>query len=119
MVNRNPGSGTRLLTDELLARIRPVGMPTPTGYANQVKSHNAVAAAVAQGRADWGIAIDTVARSYGLEMIPMTAEQYDFVIRKEDVARPIMAEFRQLLESDEMRRSLKEIGFGITEGTDG
>lgn len=119
MVNRNPGSGTRLLSDGLLARIRPVGMPTPTGYANQVKSHNAVAAAVAQGRADWGIAIDTVARSYGLEMIPMTEEQYDFVIRKEDVARPILAEFRQLLDSDEIRRRLKEIGFGITEGTVG
>ena len=51
MVNRNPGSGTRILIDRLLGGARPAG------YAVQPKSHNAVAAAVAQGRADWGVAI--------------------------------------------------------------
>ncbi len=60
MVNRNAGSGTRVLVDELLAGARPAG------YANQPKSHNAVAAAVAQGRADWGVAIEPVAALYGL-----------------------------------------------------
>ncbi len=53
MVSRNAGAGTRILIDRLLAGRRP------PGYANQPKSHNAVAAAVAQGRADWGIAIAT------------------------------------------------------------
>ena len=48
MVNRNAGSGTRVLIDRLLAGARP------PGYANQPKSHNAVAAAIAQERADWG-----------------------------------------------------------------
>ena len=55
MVNRNPGSGTRVLIDQLLGDRRP------PGYGVQTKSHNAVAAAVHQGRADWGVAIDTVA----------------------------------------------------------
>ena len=61
MVNRNAGAGTRILIDRLLAGQRP------PGYANQPKSHNAVAAAVAQNRADWGIAIATVAKLYGLD----------------------------------------------------
>ena len=60
MVNRNAGAGTRVLIDKLLAGARP------PGYSNQPRSHNAVAAAVAQGRADWGVAIEPVARLYGL-----------------------------------------------------
>ena len=56
MVNRNAGAGTRVLIDQLLAGARPAG------YSNQPRSHNAVAAAVAQGRADWGIAIESVAQ---------------------------------------------------------
>ena len=55
MVNRNAGAGTRVLIDQLLGGARPAG------YSNQPRSHNAVAAAVAQGRADWGIAIRSVA----------------------------------------------------------
>ena len=56
MVNRNRGSGTRVLIDRLL------GGRKPPGYAVEARSHNAVAAAVAQGRADWGLAIAPVAR---------------------------------------------------------
>ena len=74
MVNRNAGSGTRVLIDKLLGERRP------PGYGVQTKSHNAVAAAVAQGRADWGVAIDTVARQYGLGFIPLQEEHYDFVV---------------------------------------
>src|SRR5690606_32526578 len=61
MVNRNAGAGTRVLIDKLL------GGKRPPGYANQPRSHNAVAAAIAQGRADWGIAIEPVARLYELK----------------------------------------------------
>jgi putative molybdopterin biosynthesis protein len=74
MVNRNAGAGTRILIDRLLAGRRP------PGYANQPKSHNAVAAAVDQGRADWGIAIATVAELYGLGFLPIAPEHYDFLI---------------------------------------
>src|SRR5215475_54643 len=65
MVNRNAGAGTRILIDQLLEGRRP------PGYANQPKSHNAVAAAIAQGRADWGIAIANVAKLYGLDFLPI------------------------------------------------
>src|SRR6516165_671333 len=55
MVNRNQGAGTRILIDRLIGSARPLG------YWNQPKSHNAVAAAVAQHRADWGITIEPIA----------------------------------------------------------
>ena len=59
MVNRNQGSGTRALIDRLLEGARPAG------YAVQPRNHNAVAAAVSQGRADWGVTLDTIARNAG------------------------------------------------------
>ena len=74
MVNRNAGAGTRILVDRLLAGRRPAG------YANQPRSHNAVAAAIAQNRADWGIAIEPVARMYGLGFLPIAPEHYDFLL---------------------------------------
>ncbi|MDI1343376.1 MAG: molybdopterin biosynthesis protein, partial [Pseudolabrys sp.] len=68
MVNRNAGAGTRVLIDTLLNGARPAG------YANQPKSHNAVATAIAQGRADWGVAIEPVAKLYGLGFLPVAPE---------------------------------------------
>ena len=67
MVNRNQGSGTRVLIDRLLGGARPAG------YAVQPRNHNAVAAAVVQGRADWGMTLDTIARSAGLGFLPVQA----------------------------------------------
>jgi len=82
MVNRNAGAGTRVLIDQL------VGAARPPGYGNQPRSHNAVAAAVAQGRADWGIAIESVARMYGLAFLPLAPEHYDFLLVEARAARP-------------------------------
>ncbi|MCA8997582.1 MAG: molybdopterin biosynthesis protein [Planctomycetaceae bacterium] len=115
MVNRNPGSGTRLLTDQLFKELGNSGQPD--GYANQVKSHNAVAAALAQGRADWGIAIETVARSYGLATLPLRAEHYDFVVREEQCDHPLIREFQCLLQEPSIREHLAAMGFsGVGEG---
>ena len=74
MVNRNQGAGTRILIDRLLGDARP------DGYWNQPKSHNAVAAAVAQHRADWGMTIAPVAHAAGLGFIPLAEEHYDFAL---------------------------------------
>jgi len=105
MVNRNVGSGTRVLIDELLAGARP------TGYAVQTKSHNAVATAVAQCRADWGVAIDVVARLYGLAFIPLQEEHYDFVIPHSRLQRPRVRRFIALLQDPEVRKGLTTLGF--------
>ena len=133
MVNRNVGSGTRILIDQLLSGTalaagqvaNPAMQPAtgavplnanatkqqPAGYAVQAKSHNAVAAAVAQGRADWGVAIDSVAKRYGLSFIPLREEHYDFAIPASRWDRPAVARFRELLADETIRARLREIGF--------
>jgi putative molybdopterin biosynthesis protein len=105
MVNRNAGSGTRILTDKLLAGAKP------SGYWSQPKSHNAVAVAVAQNRADWGVAIESVARQYGLGFIPLQDEHYDFIIPKTRMNRAPILRFRQILGQDEVRDALTALGF--------
>jgi putative molybdopterin biosynthesis protein len=105
MINRNAGSGTRILIDRLLKDARPVG------YANQAKTHNAVAVAVAQGRADWGVAIKTVARQYGLGFLPLQPEHYDFVAPKDRLHRASVRRFLELFEDRSVRARLAELGF--------
>ena len=105
MINRNRGSGTRILIDGLLKSRRP------PGYLAESRSHNAVAAAVAQGRADWGVAIAPVARDSGLGFIPLRAEQYDFVVPRSRRARPAVQAFERLLTRREIRAQLASMGF--------
>lgn len=105
MVNRNAGSGTRLLVDGLLGGARPAG------FWNQPRSHNAVAAAVTQGRADWGVAIESVARTYGLGFLPLTEEHYDFAYAEAARARPALADFLALLDAPETAEALRALGF--------
>jgi putative molybdopterin biosynthesis protein len=107
MVNRNAGSGTRVLIDKLLGRQRP------PGYGVQTKSHNAVAAAVRQGRADWGVAIDTVARLYGLDFIALQEEHYDFIVPKAKLESPAVKAFRALLADATVQKQLRELGFRL------
>lgn len=104
-INRNAGSGTRILIDQLLHGREP------RGYANQAKTHNAVAASVAQGRADWGVAIRTVAQQYGLGFLPLQAEHYDFVIPADRAQRTPVRTFLALLRDPEVRASLEQLGF--------
>jgi putative molybdopterin biosynthesis protein len=104
MVNRNSGAGTRFLIDKLLDGARP------PGYGNQPRSHNAVAVAVAQGRADWGVAIEPVARMYGLGFLPLTAESYDFLVVDKRRDRPPVQSFLAALEDETVRARIRALG---------
>jgi putative molybdopterin biosynthesis protein len=104
MVNRNAGSGTRVLLDALLRGARPAG------YSNQPRSHNAVAAAVAQGRADWGVAIAPVARLYGLKFLPIAPEEYDFLLREARRDRPAVQAFLEALHDPATRDRIRALG---------
>jgi len=104
MVNRNAGSGTRALLDNLLRGARPAG------YANQPRSHNAVAAAVAQGRADWGVAIEPVARMYGLSFLPIAPEDYDFLLIADRSDRPAIRAFLEVLRHPATRQRIRALG---------
>ncbi len=104
MVNRNQGSGTRILIDRLLEGKRP------GGYAVQARNHNAVAVAVLQGRADWGVAIESVARAEGLAFLPIADEHYDFIIPHSRLERPAVKAFRELLADRQVREHLTALG---------
>jgi len=105
MVNRNQGAGTRILIDRLLGDARP------DGYWNQPRSHNAVAAAVVQNRADWGMTIAPVARAAGLGFIPFAEEHYDFAVVAARKQRPAVEAFLDSLASLETRAALERAGF--------
>ena len=110
MVNRNRGSGTRVLIDELLKGRRP------PGHAVEPRSHNAVAASIAQGRADWGVAIDTVVHHYHLKFIPLRAERYDFAIPESRWDRAAVVAFREILADPIYRSNLADLHFLIEGG---
>src|SRR5262249_58777307 len=110
LINRNRGSGTRILIDRLLGAARPAG------YLAEARSHNAVAAAVAQGRADWGVTIEPVARAAGLGFLPLREEEDDFVVPRARCHRPAVLAFAALLAEPATRRALAERGFRPKEG---
>ena len=103
MVNRNQGSGTRVLLDRLLNGTRP------QGYWNQPASHNAVATAIAQNRADWGMAIRPVAQALGLGFLPVADEHYDFAVWETPRNPATIAAFEAALS--ESAGALAQIGF--------
>jgi putative molybdopterin biosynthesis protein len=105
MVNRNQGAGTRILIGRLLGGARP------EGYWNQPRSHNAVAAAVAQHRADWGMTIAPVAHAAGLGFIPFAEEHYDFALVTARKQRPAVQAFLRALASEPCRAALAQAGF--------
>jgi putative molybdopterin biosynthesis protein len=107
MVNRNAGAGTRVLIDKLLAGVRP------PGFSNQPRSHNAVAAAVAQGRADWGVAIEPVAKLYGLAFLPLAPEEYDFLLLEKRRERPVVQAFLAALRDEATRARIRAVGMRI------
>jgi putative molybdopterin biosynthesis protein len=104
MVNRNAGAGTRILIDQLLGAARP------PGHGNQPRSHNAVAAAVAQGRADWGVAIRPVAAMYGLGFLELAPENYDFLLVESRRERPPVAVFLEALADPGVRAQIAALG---------
>jgi molybdopterin molybdotransferase/putative molybdopterin biosynthesis protein len=111
MVNRNAGAGTRVLIDKLLNSARP------PGHSNQPRSHNAVAAAVAQGRADWGVAIEPVARLYGLGFLPLAPEAYDFLLVEARRERPAVQAFLAALRDDVTRERIRALGMRMADDT--
>jgi putative molybdopterin biosynthesis protein len=104
MVNRNAGSGTRVLVDKLL------GGKRPPGYSNQPRSHNAIAAAVAQSRADWGVAIEPVAKLYGLGFLPLAPEEYDFLLVESRKDRPAVRAFLAALRDTRTKDRIRALG---------
>ncbi len=107
MINRNRGSGTRILLDHFLSNHRP------SGFFQEAKSHHSVAAAISQKRADWGIAIRSVAEDLSLGFFPIQNEEYDFIIPKERLERQEVIIFLNLLKEPKIRKHLNSLGLEI------
>jgi len=108
IVNRNRGSGSRVLLDlrlrELLGGKRPED--SVKGYTYEVKTHTAVATAIIQGRADVGLSLEAVARVFDLDFIPVGEEIYDFAVRRERLEKPAVRKFLEALASREFAELL-------------
>ncbi len=104
-VNRERGSGTRLWLDQAL---RHAGLPVEAiaGYSRELGSHAQVVEAVAQGQAEAGLALTTVARQSGLDYVPLYEEPYDLVAPQEALAEARYQLFFDLVCSGGFRRHL-------------
>lgn len=113
LINRNRGSGTRILMDFYLSKIAASkGVPLDDltrqiqGYTFEAKSHSAVAAAIASGRADVGVGIRTVAVAYGVDFVKIGDESFDFLVSKDRLSKPAVQSFLTALKSKEFASSL-------------
>ena len=104
-VNRQRGAGTRVLLDHELAR-RGISPEAIVGYEREEHTHLAVAAAVAAGRADCGLGVLAAARAFGLDFVPVAKEPYDLVFEPDPILDPLWA----LLESEDFRRAVTDLG---------
>jgi putative molybdopterin biosynthesis protein len=101
LINRRKGSGSRILLDEHLYRLGVPGSAVK-GYDSELNSHLTVAAAVANGEADFGLGTERVSRQMdGLEFVPLQKERYDFVIKKETISDPQIQAMLKVIGSPE------------------
>jgi len=114
-MNRNRGSGTRMLVDLHLSKTaKSKGIDTNQltrsirGYSTEAKSHSAVAAAVAHGRADVGVGIRTVAETYGLDFAKIGDESFDFLVARDRLDKQAVGAFLGALRSSEFAALLTE-----------
>lgn len=105
LANRRPGSGTRVLIDELLARAG-IDAALIAGHAGGEPSHEAAAAAVASGSADVAIGIEPPARRRGLGFVPLVEERCFLVATEPSLREPSLVALRGLLAGAEWRALL-------------
>ncbi|MEG6615093.1 helix-turn-helix transcriptional regulator [Peptococcaceae bacterium 1198_IL3148] len=109
-INREKGSGTRVLLDEKL-RLLGVDGRLIRGYEVEEQSHLAIASAVARGDADVGLGNEKVSMQVrGLDFIPLQKERYELVIRKEHLHKPFMQALIAVLQSQDFKRELNGLG---------
>lgn len=108
-VNRQKGSGTRILTDYLLKKAE-IDPKVIRGYDRDMTTHMAVAAAVSSGTADTGIGVFSAANSMNLDFVPIGYEEYDFAIPEIYLNTEMVQAFLRVLKSEEFQMVLKELG---------
>jgi putative molybdopterin biosynthesis protein len=115
-VNRQVGSGTRILLDAML-KGKGISRDSVKGYEREESSHTAIAILVREGVADTGIAIHAAARVFSLGFIPLAEEDYDLLVTQEFSETERFLSLLELIRSDEFKRRLHVIGGYNTEDT--
>ncbi len=108
-LNRQRGSGTRLLLDYKLNELG-IEPDSIQGYDREEYTHLAVAAAVAGGRADVGLGILSAANAMGLDFVPLLSEQYDLVIPSEHYESERVRFVLSLIRSDAFKAEVNALG---------
>ena len=115
-INREKGSGTRVLLDEQLHRLK-VNRRLINGYDKEDFSHLAVASAVARGEADVALGNEKVSLQVrGIDFIPLQKERYELIIKKEDIEKPLFQTVLEIIRSSEFKSELQGLGdYDLTE----
>jgi len=108
-VNRQAGSGTRVLFDFELQKAG-IDPDAVRGYENEEFTHMAVAVSVLSDKADAGLGILSAARALGLDFIPVCEERYDLLIPEECLQHPVIKEVLDCLSSTEFKREVEAMG---------
>jgi putative molybdopterin biosynthesis protein len=108
-VNRQRGSGTRLLVDHLLAA-EQVASSALNGYDDEEFTHLAVASSVAAGRVDAGIGVRAAARRLKLDFVPLANERYWFAVRRRTLREARMQRFIAALHGEALGRLAQRLG---------
>ncbi|MBQ0014940.1 MAG: molybdopterin biosynthesis protein [Oscillospiraceae bacterium] len=108
-VNRQKGSGTRILCDYLMSQ-NGIKESDVYGYEREEFTHTSVAAQIASGTADAGLGIYSAALTYDLDFIPICNEEYDFLIDESAIGSEKIQSFLKVLHSDELKQRLVRLG---------
>lgn len=107
-VNRQIGSGTRMLLELFLAREK-IRFDQIRGYDSAEYTHAAVAAYIASGMADVGFGVEHAARRFGLDFIPIVRERYFFACQTRLLKQPLLQSVITLLKTDLLRRQINQL----------
>ena len=108
-VNRQKGSGTRILIDYLCKK-EGIDPSRIYGYDREEFTHTSVAAQIASGTADAGMGICSAAQLYGLDFLPVCMEQYDLLIPDEAFDTPMVQRLLEVLRGEDFRVRLEALG---------
>jgi len=115
-INRQKGSGTRMLLDHSLAArgIDPASIP---GYGREATTHLAVALAVRTGEADAGMGVYSAAKALGLAFVPVATERYELVMHRAMLDDPRIAALVATVSSEAFKQVLRDLGGYETDET--
>lgn len=116
IINRQPGSGTRLWLDRILSEI---GIPHSQviGYDHEVKTHHHVGLAISRGEADAGVGLLAEAKMMGLDFTPLFEERYDLVLPADEFDNPTFTPLFDRLHSEDFRKAVSGLGGYDTDRT--